>query len=154
VTPKEPLPARLHVAALPDPHHHNRGHRPGSAYVEAVYLGHLGPTATWLWQRLARTATARPATIVDTTDLAVSLGLGHGLGANAPLARTIGRLERFDTVHRTGDVLAVRTALPDLPARQLARLSASARLAHQHLATTTGSSPQPVGPPIEKAVGL
>jgi hypothetical protein len=154
VTPKVPLPARLHVVALPDPHHHNRGHRPGSAYVEAVYLGHLGPTSTWLWQRLARTATARPAATVDTADLAVSLGLGHGLGSNAPLARAIGRLERFDTIHRTGDVLAVRTALPDLSPRQLARLSASARLAHLHLATTTGCSPQPVGPRIDQAVGL
>ena len=154
MTPKAPLPARLHVVALPDPHQQNRGHRPGSAYVEAVYLGHLGPTATWLWQRLARTATARSAATVDTADLAVSLGLGHGLGANSPLARTVGRLEHFEAIQRTGDVLAVRTALPDLAARQLARLSASARLAHQHLATTTGSSPQPVGPRIDQAVGL
>lgn len=151
MTAKAPLPARLQVVALP--HHHQRGHQPGSAYVEAVYLGHLGPTATWLWQRLARTATARPAATVDTADLAVSLGLGHWLGANAPLARTIDPLERFGTIRRTGDILAVRTALPDLHPRSLARLSASARLAHQHLATTRRST-HPVGPRIDQAVGL
>lgn len=52
----------------------------------------------------------------------------------------------FDAAGRTGDTLAVRVALPEVPARRLGRLSASARLAHQHLAAMAGTVP-PVAQP-------
>jgi hypothetical protein len=88
-------------------------------------------------------------------DLAVSLGLGEGLGGNAPLSRTIARLEHFDAARTTGDTISVRTALPDLPTRRLTRLSQSARIAHQHLATSI-LTPQrePQGPVPDPAVTL
>jgi hypothetical protein len=123
-------PARLTVTAWPDPIVDARGHRPGAPYVESVWLGTLGPSATWAWQRLARIAGARPGTTIDSADLAATLGLGDGLARNAVISRTLTRLVNFGVATRHDDTLAVRTALPDLPLRHLARASTSARAAH------------------------
>jgi hypothetical protein len=120
--------------AWPDPAIQAGGHKPGSAYVEACWLGILGPSTTLCWQRLARLATTRPATAIDTADLATSLGLGDGLGRNAAMSRTLARMVSFDVAVRTDDTLAVRLALPDVPDRMVGRLSHTARLAHQHWA--------------------
>jgi hypothetical protein len=122
------------VIALADPVVEGRGHRPGSAYIEHVWLSALGPASTWMWTRLARLAAARPSTLIDMPDLAASLGLGTELGPNSTISRTVVRVVWFDAARRAGDTLVVRTALADLPARRVARLPASARLAHQHLA--------------------
>jgi hypothetical protein len=110
------------------------GHRPGSPYVEFVWLGILGPSTTFAWQRLARLAAVMPSTRIDITDLSVSLGLGESLARNAVVSRTLARLVAFDAARRQGDTLAVRLALPDLPERHLTRLSYSARLAHERFA--------------------
>jgi hypothetical protein len=131
----EATPARLTIGPWSDSVIEAHGHRPGSAYIEAVWLGVLGPSATWAYQRLARLAVARPGTSIDTVDLATSLGLGHNLGPNAMISRTLNRLVGFGAAVRNDSFLAVRLALPDLPARRVALLSPSARLAHQHLAT-------------------
>lgn len=130
----QPTPERLTIVAWPDPGTEARGHRPGSAYVEAVWLGILGPSTTLCWQRLARLATAREATAIDSVDLAVSLGLGESLGRNAPISRTLGRMVAFGAAQRSDETLAVRQALPDVPERMTGRLSYTARLAHQHWA--------------------
>lgn len=124
-------PPRLAVTAWPDPVVETRGHRPGSPYIHATWLGILGPTTTLCWERLSRIAAARPTTPVDTTDLAISLGLGPSLGRNAPISRTLNRMVAFGAAQRLGDTLAVRRALPDVPERMLPRLSGTARLAHQ-----------------------
>jgi hypothetical protein len=113
------------------------------------WLGVLGPSTTLAWQRLARLATARPATAIDTADLAASLGLGDGLGRSAAISRTLGRMVAFGAAMRSEDTLAVRRALPDLPERMVHRLSHTARLAHQHWAhhpsraTTAPPAPAP-----------
>jgi hypothetical protein len=151
-------PSALAVVPWADPVVEAHGHRPGSPYVHAVWLGILGPSTTLCWERLARLAANRAtATVdttdlaanratatVDTTDLAVSLGLSESLGRNAPISRTLGRMVGFGTALRSGDTLAVRLALPDVPARLAGRLSYSARLAHQHwahLANTPANAP-------------
>lgn len=144
--PHTPTPEHLHVVAYRDPRVEARGHRPGSPYIEAVYVGILGPTASWLWQRLARTAAVASVTELDTLELAASLGLGQDLGANAPLTRTINRLQHFDAARRHDDTLAVRLALPDLAPRRLARLSPSARLAHHHLTANRPAAPEAPAP--------
>ena len=136
-----PTPPRLTVVARPDPVTEAHGHRPGSAYIEAVWLGVLGPSATWAWQRLARIATTRPGATIDSVDLATSLGLGDSLGPNAAISRTLARLVAFDAAQYRADkygadIIAVRVALPDLATRRTARLSPSARLAHERLAHT------------------
>lgn len=93
------VPNTLTIEAWTDPAIDASGHRPGSAYIEAVWLGSLGPTATFAWMRLARVAAATPGVVVDTTDLAVSLGLGESLSRSGALARSIGRLIAFDAAY-------------------------------------------------------
>jgi hypothetical protein len=157
---RQPFPAgtptSLTVVAWPDPTVESRGHKPGAAYVETVWLGVLGPSTTLCWSRLSRIASARPGTIIDTTDLAVSLGLSAELGRNAPITRTLNRMIMFGAAHYSGDALAVRRALPDLPQRMAGRLSYTARLAHQrwaHPEPSTGVE-QDVRPQISQSVEL
>jgi hypothetical protein len=120
-----------------------QGHKPGSAYVEAVWLGVLGPSTTLCWSRLSRIATVRSSTVVDTTDLAMSLGLSGQLGRNAPITKTLGRMIMFGAALRSGETLAVRRTLPDVPARMASRLSFSARLARQRWAQFERSNTEP-----------
>jgi hypothetical protein len=129
-------PALMVVTALDDPVTDSLGHRPGSAYVEDVWLGALGPSTTWAWLRLARAAQQSPGATIDMADLARSLGLGTGMGPNAPISRTLGRLVAFGAAQRSGDTLVVRRALPDVPQGLLASQAASARLAHERLGRT------------------
>ena len=133
-------PSVLTLVALSDPVVERLGHRPGSPYIELVWLGILGPSATLAWQRLARQAAAVPSSKLDVVDLSVSLGLGTGLGRNSIVSRTLTRLVAFDVAQRCGDTLAVRLALPDLPQRRLTRLSNSARLAHDRFARGLSSA--------------
>lgn len=144
-------PARLTVVPWPDPILEAHGHKPGSPYVHGTWLGILGPSTTLCWERLSRVATFRPETSVDTTDLAVSLGLGESLARNAPISRTLGRMVAFGAAQRSGDTLAVRRALPDVPERMVGRLSYSARLAHEQLARLAAgpSSSHPIAPSTE-----
>jgi hypothetical protein len=99
-----------------------------------VWLGVLGPSAAWAWTRLARVAASGNGApiLVDVVDLAVSLGLGEGLGRSAPISRGLGRLVYFGCASSNGATLAVRLALPPIPERRAERLSYSARLAHEH----------------------
>ena len=127
-------PTSLTIVAWPDRIVESRGHKPGSAYVENVWLGVLGPSTTLCWSRLSRIASIRPGTVVDTTDLAVSLGLSAQLGRNTPITRTLSRMVMFGAAVRSGDTLAVRRALPDVPPRMASRLSYTAQLAHRRWA--------------------
>ena len=147
-------PIVLKVVPWPDPVVEAYGHKPGSPYVEATWLGILGPSTTLCWQRLSRLATARPETAVDTTDLAVSLGLGESLARNAPISRTLGRMVDFGAAQRFGDTLAVRRALADVPERMLGRLSYTARLAHEHWArpASQSSARQSMAPSTEVGI--
>jgi len=120
-----------------------------------VWLGILGPSTTFAWQRLARLAAVTPSNRIDITDLSVSLGLGESLARNAVVSRTLARLVAFDAARRQEGTLAVRLALPDLPERLLTRLSYSARLAHERFAHGPRSA-RATGVPVEPAmvVGL
>jgi len=132
----QPTPPRLVIAAWEHPLLDRLGHRPGSPYIEHVWLPILGPSTTWAYQHLARHATTHPGTAIDTAELAAGLGLSPAAGPNSVLSRTLGRLVAFGAAQRHDDTLTVRRALPDIPARQLDRLPAPARLAHHHLAIT------------------
>jgi hypothetical protein len=108
------------------------GYAPRSMYVEMCWLPILGPTATWLYRRLGSWAEFNEGGVnVDMTDLAVSLGLGEGLGPHSKIGRAIERLTRFDAARWHTGELAVRTALPALPQRHLGRLSYSSRRLHE-----------------------
>jgi hypothetical protein len=138
----------------PDPVVEARGHKPGSPYVEFVWLGVLGPSTTLCWSRISRIATAQPNTEVDTTDLATSLGLGAQLGHNAAITRTLSRMVMFGAAARIDDTLAVRRALPDVPDRTVARLSHTARVAHQRWAHHQSPAPGIVRPDISASLDV
>ena len=127
-------PPQMRVEPWADARTEGYGHRPGSAYIGRVWLGALGPSATWAWLHLATVASEAPGSTLDMAELARSLGLGTALGPNGPLSRTLGRLAAFDALQRAGEVLVVRRALPDMPCGLLAQQSASARAAHERLA--------------------
>jgi len=126
-----------------------RGHRPGSPYIEAVWLGVLGPSTVLAWRRLARQAATQPGTVNDSRDLARSLGLGDNLGRSGPLTRTLNRMAAFGIATLHDDTVAVRLALADVPQRQLARLSRSANLAHRyHSHRTATADPSALDAPV------
>jgi hypothetical protein len=140
--PTVTLPDRLRVVPWPDPTLERFGHLPGSPYVEACWVSVLGPSASWAWQRLARLAATHPGSAVEVAELSASIGLGAPHGHNATINRTLGRLVTFGAAAPGPDgTLAVRSALPDLAARHLARAPQSVRAAHHAL---TG---RPLPPP-------
>jgi hypothetical protein len=133
---QELLRPQVRVEPLPDPLVEAHGFGPRSLYVEACWLPVLGPTATWLYRRLGTWVETSPEGVeIDLVDLAVSLGLGEGLGRHSLLAKGLGRLSRFDAARWQNDKLAVRRALAPLPERQTHRLSASAYQLHRQLST-------------------
>lgn len=133
-TPPVILPETLRLVPWPDPGLERVGHRPGSPYVEACWVSVIGPSAAWAWQRLARLAVTHPGTTIEVAELSASLGLGTPQGRNATIHRTLARLAAFGAATPGPDgTLAVRTALPDLAARHLARAPGSVRAAHHAL---------------------
>jgi len=128
----EALPNELEVVAWRDELVEAHGFGPRSMYVEMCWLPALGPTATWLYRRLGSWAEFNPDGVnIDLTDLAVSLGLGEGLGKNSMLARAFERLTRFEAARWDRQQLQVRTALAPLPQRHVERLSYSSRRLHE-----------------------
>lgn len=125
------LPDEVFLVPWPDEVIEKLGYDPRSMYVETCWLPILGPTATWLYRRLGSWAEYNPDGLsLDMTDLAVSLGLGEGLGRNSLLNKGIERLTRFEVARWDVGQLAVRTALPALPERYAERLSYSSRRLH------------------------
>jgi hypothetical protein len=128
------MPPVLTVTPWIDPVVDEGGFPVGSQYVEAVWLGTLGPSATLALRRLGRVAAARPEGVrVNVAELAVSLGLGAGIGKNSPIVRTLRRLERFGLARRSGDVFLVRRAVGALPECQVSRLPAALAAFHRQM---------------------
>ena len=124
-------PAALTVSAWVDPLVEKQGFGPASGYVEVCWLGVLGPSCTWAYRRLAMPLLAHEEYELDVIDLAVSLGLGEGVGRNAPISRALARLDRFGVVQLFGTRLLVRIALAPLTEAQARRLSQTARDYHE-----------------------
>lgn len=109
------------------PWDHDGGHLPASAYVELFWLPVIGPTATWMWRRLASVAAATEGPVAyDLEDLAAQLGV------RAPVVRhSLERLVTFGLLqHRGGATYAVRTSAPRLRVGSVTRLPESLREAH------------------------
>jgi hypothetical protein len=102
------------------------GVEPSSSYVETYWLPILGPSATWTLRRVAGwLSTAPPSGVwIPVEPLARSLGLGSASGRNCPMRRTLARLVdfRLAQIHEDRDLLAMRTLIPPLTTRQVARL--------------------------------
>jgi hypothetical protein len=106
-----------------------------SAYVEWVWSGVLGPTATLAYRRLS-SLVANGVREVDLVDLSAGLGVGlRRPGRNSTLARALGRLVIFGAARPDGDALAVRAGLPPLEVHRLARLGPTAELVHRRALT-------------------
>jgi hypothetical protein len=121
----------LRVVALRDPAVEAVGHDPRSGYVEAFYLGILGPAAVVAARHLAARLEASPdGFAVPPAALARQLGLGTGTGRNAPLTKTLARLARFGLAAVGDDAYALRLAFPPLARRHLRRLPPHLVVAH------------------------
>lgn len=109
------------------------GYDPRSAYVERFWLGVLGPSAVWLLRRFARGFDDHPQGFrVNLADTGRALGLGEGTGRSSTVIRTIERCCQFGAAQLLGaSKLAVRTHLPPLSPRQVARLPESVQAAHE-----------------------
>lgn len=129
--PTRPLPA-LEVVSWPDPRLAGSGFDPRSLYAERFWLGLLGPSTLWMLRRFVRGLDAHPSGFrVNLPDTGRSLGLGESVSRNSTTQRTIARLCQFGFALRIEPVrLAVRTELPQLNRRQLARLPESLQAAH------------------------
>jgi hypothetical protein len=106
--------------------------------AEIILMPILGPTATALIRRLSPVATST-YTIIQTAELARSLGVGVGLARTGILANAIARLDRFqlttwaDLAMLDGHFLVVKTAFTALPATYRRRLPSLARQVHLDL---------------------
>jgi hypothetical protein len=129
---QQPIPLHLPLAALIDPLVEAHGYPAHDDYVEACWLGALGPTATFAYRRLAPLISAKPDGItVDLDDLARSLGISTARTRRSVLTRTIDRLVLFDAAAWNGEILLVRRALAPLTLHHLRRASHSALSYHR-----------------------
>jgi len=136
------LAARLSVRVvhLQDPIIDALGFDAHSGYAEAYWLGILGPSALWGLRRLSDGLARHPdGFVVELRSLARELGLGDGVGRQAPVIRAVARLVSFRMAEVRGDALAVRRSLPPLAGRHLARLPH--HLAERHRAEMEAPSP-------------
>ena len=148
------IPAELRlVPGLPAPLR-----RPGvfpatHPYVEDCWTGIIGPTSVLLLRRATLLFQERVPAVIDSAELAASLGLGRGR-----LGHTIERLRQFRmAAWEPGQALAVADRVPPLSARQLERSPAWVVSRHQlHLdrlartmaarARTAANDPAGTGP--------
>jgi hypothetical protein len=107
------------------------GFDPRSAYVEQFWLGILGPSAVWLLRRVATGFDHFPNGFeMPVHGTAGALGLGVG-GKHSPFNRTVTRLVQFHMARQEPYGIGVRRRIPPLNERQVGRLPAELRRAHQ-----------------------
>ncbi len=123
---------RLLVRSWHDPVLDNLGHDPRSPYVEQFWLAVLGPSCLFLIRRLAARLERDPDGFeLDPLEWARELGLGMKGGKHGPFWRAVERTCRFQVAQRNGELLVVRRRMAPLTARQVKRLPAGLRNAHQ-----------------------
>ena len=127
----DPTPEHLVVSRWRDPLIERLGHDALGDYVELFWLGVLGPSATWLLRRLVVTAVAHPdGHDIDLRATATALGLGWDSGRANAFSRALKRLEMFGMVRWVDATVTVRTVVPPLSVRHLARLPEHLQRAH------------------------
>jgi len=118
----------LTVYRWDDPMLAQHGWPVGSPYMRWTWSALLGPTATQLLVVLDEVVTGSGQTTFDHAAVAATLGVKPSV-----LDRAIGRLKRFHMVRRTGQRLAVRHHVADVPENLLARLSPYGKAVHRTL---------------------
>ncbi len=126
------LDTLLTVVRWDDPRATAHWHDLRGDYVERFWLGVLGPATTLLLRRFARGFVERPDGFrVSPADTAGALGMGRGTGKHSMIARTVDRACQFKAAFVVDEhTLAVRSLLPPLTGRQLARLPVTLQRAH------------------------
>jgi hypothetical protein len=100
-------------------------------YVELFWLPIIGPTSTWLLRRLAVIAVLHPDGFeLDPTETARALGLGADVGPRSPFTKSLHRLATFGLVKAHHHRHEVRTVVPPLTLKHLARLPENLQCAH------------------------
>ncbi len=123
----------LRIHPWRDPVVERVGHDACGDYVELFWLNSLGPTATWLLRRLAViTVTCPDGFVINTSELAVALGLGPDPGPTSSFTRSLARLLMFGLARVEGRHLDVRAVIPPLPTKQVERLPHHLQGAHAH----------------------
>jgi hypothetical protein len=122
----------LQIRPWPDPVIDSLGFDPRSAYVESYWLGHLGPSTTWLLRRMVAGLDEAPAGYqLSMSDTARSLGLSDRGGRHSPFVRAVARTIQFElALPGDGAVLAVRRKLPPLSQHQVERLPVALQRSH------------------------
>ena len=128
-----PLSETLVVQPWIDEVVERHGFPPDSPYVEHCWLPLIGPSATWAYRRLAFLVMAGGPIELDTVEFSLALGLGSGLGRQAPVCRTVGRLVMFGLAEWRDDELFVRRAVAPLTMHRLSRLPGPAQGVHDLL---------------------
>ena len=134
--PRSELPPLIYVRSLSEPTGEHTVRFPVThPYVERCWLPVIGPSGTWCLRRLAAELDAHPeGTAMALGALARDLGLSDQLGRSAPLTRTMQRLSDFGLARFSDhDTFEVRTSVPPLGPRALARLSREAQDAHRSM---------------------
>ena len=126
---------QLRVIAWEDPIVDSHGFHVTDPYIEMFWLPILGPTATWLYRRMASGVLDEPSEFTtDMEDLARSIGVTYTTGRHNPFARALQRCVMFGVAQHVAILpvrtLAVRRALPVLPHRHVARLPHELQVAH------------------------
>lgn len=134
---------RLLVRSWPDPVLDKLGHDPRSPYVEQFWLAVIGPSCLFLIRRLAaRLERAPDGFELDPPQWARELGLGMKGGKHGPFWRALDRACRFGLTQRNGELLVARRRMAPLTARQVRRLPAPLRVAHQEWLDAQRQRPQ------------
>lgn len=131
--PAIPATGTLTILAWTDPVIDALGFDPRSTYVEAYWLGTLGPSTTWLLRRLATGLEQHPdGFVLDLASCARELGLGDKGGRHSPFARALARLVQFDLSRwqPADGSLEVRRRVPPLNRRQVLHLTENLRVSH------------------------
>jgi hypothetical protein len=129
--PFDPINDRLHVIRCTDRLPGTTSHDARGRYVENYWLTVLGPSTTWLLRHLAGELESAPdGFVMDLEECALRIGLSAGT-YHSPFSRAMRRLVKFDLArYPQPTVFAVRTVVPSLARRHVARLPAALRSQH------------------------
>lgn len=130
-----PEDGQITLVTWPDALSDATGYPVRSEYVERFWLGILGPTATWLLRRCSDEVLSNTTgAVVDLHPMAGSIGLAYHAGRHNPFSRGFDRLIMFGMMRHVGNhprpTFAVRTHVPLLAGRQVARLPEQLQVAH------------------------
>jgi hypothetical protein len=118
------------------------GQNPDGDFSRLSWLPTIGPSAWLVWGTLAAQLRLDAAVTWQLEELAVAHGLGSGTSRNAPIRRTLTRLQIFrlaGLLESETETYAVRLTAPPLRRRALHRLPAwAAELQRETFAPLAG----------------